>query len=246
VNQVTGVQSRGAFPVLPDHRDEAAQEDAVRAQDAVLAQDERDRLGLAPPAQRHDEPSARPELAEPRWRDVEAADRDDCPVVGCFVRHAEARVAGGDVHAGEPGPFEAGCCLGGDFRVDVDGGDVPAWPGEGGEQRGVPPGTRSCLEDTVAVADVELLEHGTDETGDRGARQRFPPGIPLGDHGKLGVVSVGKARTGDEGVAWHRANRVKDAGSLVPTGRAAAMASIMSSLRCSGLAAGAVTVIASP
>jgi hypothetical protein len=39
-----------------------------------------------------------------------------------------------------PGSFEVRCCLGGDLRVDVDGGGVPAWPGEGGEQRGVPPG----------------------------------------------------------------------------------------------------------
>ena len=88
----------------------------------------------------------------------------------------------------------------------------PRWSGEGGEQRGVPPGSRSGLEDAVAVADVELLEHGTDERGDRGARQRFPPGVPLGDHGKVGVVSIGEVGTGDEGVARHRADRVKDAG----------------------------------
>ena len=44
---------------MTDHRDEAAQEDGVRAQEAILAQDEGDGLGLAAPAQRHDEPPRR-------------------------------------------------------------------------------------------------------------------------------------------------------------------------------------------
>ena len=47
-----------------------------------------------------------------------------------------------------------------------------------GQQRGVPPGPRRGLEDTVAVADVELPEHGTDKTEDRGARQRSSPRCP--------------------------------------------------------------------
>src|SRR6202034_3432386 len=108
------------------------------------------------PAQRHDEPTAWLELVEPGWRDVEAADGDDGPVVRGVLRHAEGRVSGGDVHAGEPGSFEVGCCLGGDVRVDVDGADVPVWPGESGEQCSVPSGSRAGFEDAVAVADVEL------------------------------------------------------------------------------------------
>ena len=86
--------------------------------------------------------------------------------------------------AGEPGSFEVGCCLGGDFRVDVDGADVPDWSGEGSEQRGVPPGPGSGFEDAVPVMDVELLEHGGDEVGHGGARQRGPCGAALGDHGE--------------------------------------------------------------
>jgi hypothetical protein len=42
------------------------------------------------------------------------------------AQRALACVPGGDAHPGEPGSFEVGRRLGGDFRVDVDGGDVPA------------------------------------------------------------------------------------------------------------------------
>jgi hypothetical protein len=52
-------------------------------------------------------------LAEPGWRGVEAADGDDGPVERGVLRHAEARVPGGDMEPGEPGSFEAGCCLSG-------------------------------------------------------------------------------------------------------------------------------------
>jgi hypothetical protein len=82
------------------------------------------------------------------------------------------------VYIAEPGSFEVGGCLGGDFRVDVDCADVAARPREGGEQRGVPPGSRSGLEDTVAVADVELLKHGGDRRGPASA---------------VGILALGRA-----------------------------------------------------
>jgi hypothetical protein len=69
------------------------------------------------PRQRSGTTSRPPQLAEPRWRDVEAADGDDRPVIRSVLRHAEARVTGGDAHAGEPGSFEVRCCL--LDRVDV-------------------------------------------------------------------------------------------------------------------------------
>jgi hypothetical protein len=77
---VITVEEGSALAVRPGQRDEPAQRETVAAQHAVGLVGERGAAGLAPPAQRDDEPPAGRELRGPRRRDVPRASGDHDPV----------------------------------------------------------------------------------------------------------------------------------------------------------------------
>src|SRR5262249_39258149 len=147
-----------AFAVLAEHGYEAAELDGVGAQ-AIVVADERDAAGLAAPAQGDDKPAAGTELRPPGGRDVPGADGDDDPVVRCVVGVADGAVGGGDVDVAAAGGVEGLAGVRGHLGVDVDRADVSGPAGQVGQQRGVVAGAGADLQDAVAGADIELVEH---------------------------------------------------------------------------------------
>ena len=103
-------------------------------------------------------------------------------------------------------------------RVDVDGGHRAGAADHGRHQRGVVAGAGADLQDALARAQAELLEH------DRHHRRLGgrAGGHAIGEADRDGVVGVGlvQAERRQEQVAGHRAERPFDHGCADPAGRA--------------------------
>jgi hypothetical protein len=73
--------------------------------------------------------------------------------------------SGDHLDVGVPGCVEVMARLGGDLRVNVDGGDLAGRAGQVREEGRVVAGSGADLEDAVAGAYIELAEHDGDDVG---------------------------------------------------------------------------------
>jgi hypothetical protein len=119
---------------------------------------------------------------------------------GAHDRVDPREAAGGEIAAGGVDEVD----------VEVGSGHRSVVADERREERGVVPRPGADLEDAVAGADVELLEHLGDDRGLRGAAEGHAAGADLGDDHVVGV-GVDERHAGQEPVALDAAHGGLDA-----------------------------------
>ena len=152
---------------------------------------ERDRALGSPQVERDNDPSAGGELVQPGGSEVADPDRRDHPVVRGPGRVTPGPVAGDDGYVRIAGLGQVRRGLPRDVLVEIHRDDGPFGAHQVLEQRRVVPGARADLQDPLAGADPELIEHeGHDRRLGRGTG-----GLALGAApGDDGLVPVGLPR----------------------------------------------------